>query len=113
MIKHKKVYLDALNLKEGDFVECELTGGRATDIHHIECRGMGGTSNKHIDSIENLMALRRDVHDLYGDKTNFMAGLLVSHWNFLHKKGVEFDRERMREKIRRYENIRSIPNPAL
>ena len=31
---------------ETDFIPCEVCGGQAIDIHHIEARGMGGTKKK-------------------------------------------------------------------
>ena len=48
-----------------DFIPCEVCASQAVDIHHIESRGMGGTSNA--DTIENLMALCRSCHTKYGD----------------------------------------------
>ena len=60
-----------------DFIPCEVCGARATDIHHIESRGMGGTSLK--DDINNLMALCRKCHIDYGDKKQFMDFLKSKH----------------------------------
>ena len=48
-----------------DFIPCEICGARAVDIHHIENRGSGGSTNK--DVIENLMAVCREDHIKYGD----------------------------------------------
>ena len=46
---------------ETDFIMCEMCQqDRAVDIHHLEGRGMGGSSCK--DHIENLMGLCRDCH---------------------------------------------------
>lgn len=45
---------------EQDFVPCEICGIRATDVHHIDNRAMGGSKLK--DYIENLAALCRGCH---------------------------------------------------
>jgi hypothetical protein len=63
--KHTKVYLDFFC--RGDFgreyaiVLCEVCGRVASDTHHIQDRGMGGSKNK--DYIENLIALCRECHN--------------------------------------------------
>lgn len=77
MINHKKVYLSHFNFDEGDFVPCEICGAEAVDIHHIDCRGMGGSKNK--DNIENLMALCRKDHLFFGDKKQFKDYLTAIH----------------------------------
>jgi len=60
-----------------DFIPCEVCGGRAVDIHHIDCRGMGGSKNK--DNIENVMSLCRECHMEYGDKKQYMDMLVEAH----------------------------------
>ena len=62
MKRHTKIYLDSFGYGEGDYILCESCGGQATDIHHIENRGMGGSKTK--DTPENLMALCRICHDM-------------------------------------------------
>jgi hypothetical protein len=44
-----------------DFIPCEICGGQAVDIHHIEPKGMGGSKTK--DYIENLIAVCRKHHE--------------------------------------------------
>tara|TARA_R110000772_G_scaffold69818_3_gene153960 strand:- start:2681 stop:2938 length:258 start_codon:yes stop_codon:yes gene_type:complete len=63
--KHTKIYMNHFNYVLDDFIPCEICGSRAVDIHHIENRGSGGSSNK--DVIENLMAVCREDHIKYGD----------------------------------------------
>jgi len=60
MKKHVKLYLKAAGISEGETVYCEVCGAVATDIHHIQRRGMGGS--KTADRPENLMALCRLCH---------------------------------------------------
>ena len=60
MKKHTKIYLDYFEYAISDFIPCEVCGKVATDVHHIQPRGMGGS--KHRDVIENLMALCRGCH---------------------------------------------------
>ena len=60
-----------------DFIPCELCGAKGVDIHHIDCRGMGGSKEK--DTIENLMALCRKCHILRGDIKNDIPFLKKIH----------------------------------
>ena len=64
-----------------DFIPCEVCGREAQDIHHIECRGMGGT--KQADTIQNLMAVCRDCHIAFGDKKEHKEYLQDVHDYFL------------------------------
>lgn len=87
MKNHTKIYLDFFGYDKTDFIPSELSGAKAVDIHHIDCKGMGGDPNGEKDNIFNLMALTREEHELYGDKKEFMMFLRTSHLNFmtLHK----------------------------
>lgn len=75
--EYKNVYWDYFGYVEGDFIPCEVCGGVAVDIHHIDADGMGGTKNK--PTIENLMALCREHHDQYGDKKIYKDLLRLIH----------------------------------
>lgn len=77
MKKHTKIYHDYFDLDPGDWIGCEVCNTTAVDIHHIDARGMGGSKEK--DTIENLMALCRDCHVLFGDKTKFKDMLRILH----------------------------------
>ena len=90
MKKHTKIYMDYFGYDIGDFIPSELSGRRANDIHHIDARGMGGSNDK--DVIENLMALTRSEHELYGDKPKFVEELRQKHFQFMESKGVFFER---------------------
>ena len=81
MKKHTKVYLGYFGYVQDDFIPCEVCGSRAVDIHHIDCRGMGGS--KKSDEIENLMALCRGCHVAYGDKKEFIEFLKENHCKVL------------------------------
>ena len=81
MREHTKVYMNHFEYGESDFIQCEILGVRANDIHHIECRGAGGTTKE--ENIDNLMALDRVVHLIYGDKQIHMDFLTVAHQRFL------------------------------
>lgn len=65
MKKHTKIYFDYFGYRIPEDCFCEICGSPAVDIHHIEARGMGGSTSK--DVIENLMALCRKCHIEYGD----------------------------------------------
>ena len=75
MKNHTKIYLKALGYDETDFITSELSGKKAIDIHHIDCKGMGGSKLR--DHIKNLIALCRNCHEKYGDKKqwiNYLKG---------------------------------------
>lgn len=77
MKKHVKLYLDFFEYTTADFIPCEVCGTKAVDIHHIDCRGMGGTKKE--DTIENIQALCRICHIRYGDKKNYKEFLQDIH----------------------------------
>ena len=77
MKNHTKVYLKEMGYDPTDFIPCEVCQSKAVDIHHIEARGMGGS--KHADTIENLMALCRECHVEFGDKTDYKELLKATH----------------------------------
>ena len=64
-----------------DFIGCEVCGNKAVDIHHIDCRGMGGSQDK--DTIKNLMAMCRMCHEKYGDKKEYTELLKQTHERFI------------------------------
>jgi hypothetical protein len=97
---HTKIYFEALGYDTSDFIPSEINGDPAVDIHHIFCKGMGGSKNK--DRIENLMAVTRQQHEEYGDKPEYYVFLLTTHYNFLEAYGVDFDKKWMQEQIHKY-----------
>ena len=83
MKKHTKIYMKHFNYVLDDFIPCEICGSRAVDIHHIEPRGMGGSSER--DTPENLMALCRECHSYFGDKKQFKRMLKTMHYVRIEK----------------------------
>jgi hypothetical protein len=88
MKKHTKIYFDFFNVDYdpvSGWHDCvsEISGKNAVDIHHLEARCMGGSKNA--DRIENLMALTREEHELYGDKTKYLEYLKQVHADFMAK----------------------------
>ena len=81
MKHYTRLYMDHFGYGIEDFVKCELTGLRAVDIHHINSRGMGGSKKR--DSIDNLMALTRHTHLIYGDNKKYLQFLIDAHKLFL------------------------------
>ena len=98
MQKHTTIYFQYFSYDESDFVPSELSGKRATEIHHIENKGMGSSEDK--DYIENLMALTREEHLFYGDKVQYMDFLKQKHKEFMNEYSNEFKKitERWRKK---------------
>lgn len=103
MKPHTKIYFKTLGYDITDFIPSEISGGKAVDIHHIECKGMGGNPSKSKDRIENLQALTREEHLKYGDKHKYMAFLYKKHLVFLKKSKVVFDEEYIKTQIKKYE----------
>ena len=58
MIQYKRIYLDYWGYGEQDYVPSEFSGLRATEIHHLLPKSLGGK-----DEIENLIALTREEHE--------------------------------------------------
>tara|TARA_R110000796_G_scaffold218635_1_gene334553 strand:+ start:743 stop:1084 length:342 start_codon:yes stop_codon:yes gene_type:complete len=100
--KHTRIYLDGFQYDETDFIPCEISGGQAVDIHHIEARGAGGDPYSDKDRIENLMAITRELHIRYGDVPSKKAELFEIHRDRMLEAGVEFDEDYIEEKIKYY-----------
>lgn len=83
MKKHIKIYMEFFDFGEQDFIPDEIDGTRATDIHHIDARGKGGSKEK--DTIDNLMALNRDNHIKYGDKKQYKEYLHEVHDDYIKR----------------------------
>jgi hypothetical protein len=77
MKNHTKIYMQGMGYDIHDFIPCEVCDSKATDIHHIDARGMGGSKEK--DVIENLMALCRKCHMEFGDITDLKPYLIEIH----------------------------------
>ena len=86
MKKYTKLYFDFFGV-EYDPVsgwhncKSEISGFPAQDIHHIDCKGMGGSKTK--DTIENLIALTRDEHNEFGYKKQYIEYLKTVHANYI------------------------------
>ncbi len=92
MKNHTKLYLAYFGFDQSDFIPCEICGCKAVDIHHIECRGMGGT--KETENIDNLQALCRSCHVKYGDKKEYKEFLKEVHNDYkqrrVTKEGIKY-----------------------
>ena len=87
MRKHIKIYYEYFKLGEQDIVLCEACGKKATDIHHLVPRSLGGQ-----DTIINLCALCRSCHNRVhdGGDTNFNNQLKELHNKFMERAGKRF-----------------------
>ena len=85
MKKYTKTYLEYFGYDISSWIPCEICGKLAVDIHHIENRKSGGSKLK--DNIDNLMALCREDHYLYGDKKQYKEFLKELHLNFMKYNG--------------------------
>lgn len=79
--------MDYFSFDRCDFIPCEVCDNPATDIHHIDARGMGGSKTK--DYIENLQALCRGCHIEYGDITDLKDMLKKIHLKYMEVYGTK------------------------
>lgn len=82
MQKHVKVYIEFFDYCEQDWIGCEKCLKTSVDIHHIDSKGMGGTSLDK-DYIENLIALCRECHNKAHASIQFNQELKQIHLNHL------------------------------
>jgi hypothetical protein len=82
---HTKIYYDFFGYDESSYIPSEISGEPAVSVHHIDCRGMGGSKTK--DYIENLMALTFQEHMDYGDKKQYTDCLKEIHLKFMKEHG--------------------------
>lgn len=85
MQKHTKIYFEYFGYDKSSFIPCEYCLSKAGNIHHIDCRGMGGSKNK--DNIENLMALCIEHHEKFGDKKQYIELHKKIHAKFMKRFG--------------------------
>lgn len=89
MKAHTKIYMDFYGYSVADFIGCEICGNKAQDVHHIECRGMGGDPKGTKDKIENLMAVCRKCHEENGDVPELKEMLKTIHLKHMAIYGVQ------------------------
>ena len=106
MKNHTRIYYKAHDypIHQDTFVASEINGVRANDIHHIMSRKIGGDPSGGKDRIENLMALTRSQHLIYGDKPQFMVWLFQVHKQHLQIHGIDCDYDWIDEQIEKYRN---------
>jgi len=96
------IYMAAFGYGDADFIPSELSGEPSVDLHHVICRGAGGTKKE--DRVENLIALTRSEHEKYGDKKHCMSFLFERHRDFMLLRGVKFDMNWIEEQITKWKD---------
>ena len=74
MKNHTKVYMKHFGYGMDEFIPSEVSGSRATDIHHLVFRSQGGT-----DVIDNLIELTREEHEQAHKDRSYNEYLKVLH----------------------------------
>jgi hypothetical protein len=100
MIFYKKLYMESLGYVLDDFIPSEISGDRAVDVSHIIGKGRGGD-----DRIENLMAVTREEHNMYGENNEKLPYILNAHRNFLELNGVRYDNDWFEKHINFYKAL--------
>jgi len=85
MKPYTKLYLKYFNYCIEDFIPCEICNAKSVDVHHLENRKMGGNPSGDKDVIENLMAVCKKCHIIYGDVPNKKDWLKQIHLKFMQK----------------------------
>ena len=85
-MKHTDIYFNALGYYKEDMAQCEICGKPATEIHHIERRGLGGTKNPESNCLANIMAICRECHIEYGDKVKYKRMLKIKHLRLITQR---------------------------
>lgn len=88
MSKYKDIYYEFFGYDKGEFIPCEISGAKSDDLHHIDCRKIGGSKLK--DNIENLIAVTREEHVKYGDKKQYMLLLYETHLKFIRDQNPRY-----------------------
>jgi len=68
MKKYTKTYFKYFGYDISDWIPCEYCGRTGIDIHHIEPQS---TAKKLWDTIENLVSLCRECHNMAGANEAF------------------------------------------
>lgn len=89
MREHTRLYMKFFGFGEQDFIPSELSGQKAVDIHHINSRGSGGTTQE--EDIENLMAVTREEHNKYGDKKQYVEFLRERHFAYIKARRPDYE----------------------
>jgi len=87
MKTYQKTYLKAFGYKVQSDIISEVSGDPANHIHHIHCKGAGGSKLK--DNIKNLMAVTFEEHEKYGDKKQYFEYLQNIHDEFLKNNRIK------------------------
>jgi len=98
--KHTKIYMDFFDYVLDDKIICEMMcGAEATDIHHLQSRGMGAGKNSQKNYIENLMALCRECHIKAESDSMFNMFCRIKHLeNVCHQVYAKIEYEKIYEK---------------
>jgi hypothetical protein len=76
MKPYTKTYLNYFGYDVSDFIPCEVCGGKAVDINHLEARSR---RKDLLNDINNLMAMCRQCHIDLADKKQYKEYLQNIH----------------------------------
>lgn len=96
MERHIRIYNRHFDIGAQDFRQCEITGRRGRELHHI----FGRVMNEHlssrgitdVDDVRNVMALCREAHEFYGQKEQFNDWLWDIHQEYLNEPVALFEK---------------------
>ena len=100
--------MDFFDYGETCTILCEMCGSKATDIHHLERRGMGAGKNSQRNYIENLMALCRDCHIKAESDSMFNMFCRIKHLeNVCHQVYAKIEYQKIYENSKNYKWIKN------
>lgn len=91
MTEHTKEYMRGMGFDttlafDDQFIPCEICDQKCVDVHHIDARGMGGTTEE--PHVRDLMGLCRSHHEMYGDKKQFKELLRTVHRLRMYSRAI-------------------------
>lgn len=75
------------------WIPCEICDDRATAVHHIDARGMGGTTQEY--QVKDLMGLCTECHERHGDITAIKPLLRTIHRLRMYARRVHIATQRI------------------
>jgi len=85
-----KDYLKYYDISEQDKILCPVCEQRIiVDTNHIILRGMGGSTNKFINSMANQIPICRECHITFADQPKYYEMLFNKLTNFVKKQATK------------------------
>ena len=102
---YSKTYLKALGYDTSSIIPSEISGFKAENLYHIECKCRGENPSGDKNRIENTIALTSAEHLEFSNNPKYKYFLYKTHMKFLKDNGVIFDKQYMQQRIKNYKPV--------